>query len=519
MPSAGLAEQIGTAATPSAGMNLAPGRPHSWIWLLPALAVLPFSNGTLAVPIAAWLAPVFLLRFVRTQRPVIGLPVAYVVLAATACFHFGGLMPVPGNLVYFFSALFALVGFLPYVADRLLTPRLGELTGTLVFPATWVTLEFVASLSPGATWGLTPYSQYGNLPLLQLLSITGLWGITFLIGWFASVINLVWQDGLSSGTARAAAYLLGGSLAAVFLGGQARLMLFPPSSRTVRVAGISGEQLDSKLSKGAWQNLLQNKLTDEDVTEIRQWTDTINNDLFKHSQREAAAGARIILWGEENGRMLIQDEPAFLERGRHVMGRGCYLALTYVVWNPGRPKPRDNKTTLVKPFGEIGWEYRKSYPVPGGEDLTKAGDGKLPILDSPYGRLSTAICFDADFPRLIAQAGAAGVDILLVPSGDWKAIDPLHTRMASFRAIEQGVNLVRQTTDGLSAAYDYQGHVLAAMDHFQATNHTMVAQVPTKGVRTIYSRIGDLCAWLCIGTLLGLILQIRWRSEAAKTDN
>lgn len=477
-------------------------RPHSWVWLLPAAALLPFANGPTPIAMAAWLGPVFLLRFVRTQPAWLGLPVAYLVLAVMSVFHFLGLMPQPGALVYFFTALFAVVAFLPYVADRLLTPRLPGSIGTLVFPTTWVTMEYLVSLSPGATWGLVPYSQYGNLALLQILSITGLWGITFLIGWCAPVANLVWEEGFASRSARIVALGFVAMLGGVLLAGETRTALFPPSGETVRVASLSGELLGTKLSKSAWQHLLRHELTASDAAEIRRWADAINNDLFQRSEREARAGAQIIFWGEENGRVLAEDELAFLERGRQVAKKNhVYLAMAYVVWHPGRPKPRDNKTVLIDPSGETRWDYLKSHPIPGGEDRTLAGDGKLPLLDTPYGRLSTAICFDADFPNLIAQAGSGRADILLDPSGDWKAIDPLHTRMASFRAIEQGVNLVRHTTDGLSAAFDYQGHVLASMDHFQATDHAMIAQVPIKGVRTIYSLIGDLFAWLSIATL------------------
>ena len=68
------------------------------------------------------------------------------------------------------------------------------------------------------------------------------------------------------------------------------------------------------------------------------------------------------------------------------------------------------------------------------------------------------------------------------PAEDWRAIDPRHTQMASFRAIEQGFNLARQTNQGWSAAYDYEGHQLAHMDQYQAQELTLVAQVPTRGV-------------------------------------
>jgi apolipoprotein N-acyltransferase len=76
--------------------------------------------------------------------------------------------------------------------------------------------------------------------------------------------------------------------------------------------------------------------------------------------------------------------------------------------------------------------------------------------------------------------------------------------MAGFRAIEQGVNLIRHTSGGLSAAYDYQGRRLAAMDHYAAADHSLVVQVPVRGVRTIYARLGDWFPWTCLAGLAAL---------------
>jgi apolipoprotein N-acyltransferase len=83
--------------------------------------------------------------------------------------------------------------------------------------------------------------------------------------------------------------------------------------------------------------------------------------------------------------------------------------------------------------------------------------------------------------------------------------------MASFRAIEQGFNLVRHTSHGLSAAYDYQGRRLAAMDHYLAVDHTLISQVPIKGIRTIYSRLGDWFAWVCMVGVVVLAGLATWR--------
>jgi apolipoprotein N-acyltransferase len=55
---------------------------------------------------------------------------------------------------------------------------------------------------------------------------------------------------------------------------------------------------------------------------------------------------------------------------------------------------------------------------------------------------------------MMRQAGQAGAGILLAPAHDWAAIDPVHTQKATFRAIENGVGLVREANEGLSLAVD-----------------------------------------------------------------
>jgi apolipoprotein N-acyltransferase len=121
--------------------------------------------------------------------------------------------------------------------------------------------------------------------------------------------------------------------------------------------------------------------------------------------------------------------------------------------------------------------------------------------------LSSVICFDGDFPQLLAQASALEADIIIDPSNDGRAISPWNTQMASFRAIEQGFNLVRPTYEGLSATYDYQGRCVSAVSDFQTVDHVMVSEVSTKGARTLYGKLGDWFAWVCQAGLLLLVGQ------------
>ena len=76
-------------------------------------------------------------------------------------------------------------------------------------------------------------------------------------------------------------------------------------------------------------------------------------------------------------------------------------------------------------------------------------------------------------------------------------------------------------SNGLSMATDPYGRVLAAMDHFTASERVMVAQVPTKGVFTLYSVIGDLFGWLAVVGFVTITIWtvVRWRKagRARKT--
>jgi len=485
---------------------------HSWLSLLCAAALLLFADGRNTIALAAWLAPALLLRFVRTQPARRGLAIAYVVLILTRGVAMRGMTPIPGIFYYIFLLISCVSALLPYLIDRLVASHFGGVLNTLLFPCTLVAAQFVYSHGPMGSWGSIPYTQSGNLPLIQLLAVTGLWGITFLIGWFAAVVNWAWQHGFAGPRARHPLVLFAEVYVAVILMGEARLILFPPSSPTVRVASLSPTKDGVKIPDDLLKAVIGGKASDEQINRFRTATSPGEDALLKRSEREATAGAKIIFWSETAAYLLKQDEPELLARGRVLASKhGVYLGLALGTWTPGAQYPLENKFVLIEPNGQIAWEYLKARPTPGPEAaMSVKSDGRLRQLDTPYGKLNAAICYDTDFPRLMAQAGVRRSDLVLSPAGDWRAIDPRHTEIANFRAIEQGFNLVRQSSGGFSAAYDYQGRLLASMDEYHSADLTLVAQVPTRGVRTIYSRLGDWLAWLNILALLALII-FAWR--------
>jgi apolipoprotein N-acyltransferase len=139
------------------------------------------------------------------------------------------------------------------------------------------------------------------------------------------------------------------------------------------------------------------------------------------------------------------------------------------------------------------------------------------MSDSEFGRLVGAICFDQDFPTMMRQAGRAGADIVIGPSNDWRAIAPSHDDASTFRAVENGYSLLRPASNGLSLAVDYRGQVRAAADYFTASDRqVLTATLPTHGVRTIYSRIGDVFAWACLAGLALLAVAARPRAASQR---
>jgi apolipoprotein N-acyltransferase len=212
-------------------------------------------NGRYAIPICAWLAPLLLLRFTRGGKRLVRLAVAYLGLSLTYAFQFRGMVPFQGVAYFIFCFMVGLSQLLPYVADRLLAPRKRGVSQTLVFPLALVCTEFLVSMGSFGTWCSIAYTQSGQLVLLQLLAITGLYGITFLIGWFAAVANSVWETGFVLTKAQREIWAFGLVFAAVLLFGGGRLAFFPPNSPTIRAASISGPDADLLPNPELFKNL------------------------------------------------------------------------------------------------------------------------------------------------------------------------------------------------------------------------------------------------------------------------
>ena len=462
-----------------------PGVDHwSYVWLLAGFVLLTLSNGTSTIiPIATWLAPVFLMRFLRTQTKTIGLTVFAPVFCTAWVIMLYDMYP--GIIGNGFGIFYGVVFFFPFLADRLLAPNVADFRSTLVFPCAWVTMEFMLSFTFANSWFSLAYTQHGNLPLMQLVSVTGIWGVSFLIAWFAAVVNWAWARDFRLSETRIGVSLYLVSAILVWLLGGAYMTLVPAGSTTVRAAAVTRSFDMDVLAKGC----------QADVPCLRDLFSRSLDEFLDDSKEAANTGARIIVWQENGIAVYADDEADFIERAREFSIRErVYLLMGIKMLSTDRSVD-ENKAVLVSPSGQMS-EYLKNHAVIGDSHIL--GDGRVLLEDSPYGRLAAMICYDADYPSFVRQAGRANVDLMLMPYHDWRAITPLHANMASFRAIENGFSMIRADYKGLSTAVDYHGNILSQMNDFTTDERVMIADLPSHGITTIYSQIGDLAAWLCV---------------------
>jgi apolipoprotein N-acyltransferase len=453
------------------------------ILILAAGGALAFSNGEHANALAAWVAPVLLVRLFRRQPFARGLALAYLAALPAWLFEWSGVFRLHGPELWVTAGVLAAVGLAPYAADRLLARRLGQ-WGVLVLPCALVGLEFgFTLLSPYGSWGSLAYSQVELPPLAQIASVVGMWGLTFLIGLAASTANLVWEAPAQSRRWAGAVTVLALVLAASLGFGFNRLRT-TASGPTLKTASVAA-QYDN------------NRNYDTGLAPA------IQAHLFAESERQAQAGARLIVWPEDSFFILPMDEPALIARGQALARRfGVHLGMSYGLRLDAGTKRYRNTTLMIDPQGRSAWRYHKAYPVPGYEGKYMLPGRQAGLLSpTPWGRLGAAICFDGDHHEVISRFGAAGAVLALLPSDDWPAVSVLHARMTQMRAIEQGVPILRPTMNGRSLALDGYGRILAALEPDAPSPKVMTADMPLGARPALYARIGDAFAWVCLGLL------------------
>jgi apolipoprotein N-acyltransferase len=427
----------------------------------------------------------------------------------------GGLQPVVAGLVN--AALVAYLALFPAffaAAVRRLYGMFGSLA-LLAVPSLWVASELGRTyLFTGFPWVLLGYSQVTVLPVAQLASLIGVYGISALVASVSAAIVGVVTD--RSPLRYAAAAAVSVALVGVVVWGALRVRqgTLAASGTPLRVGLVQGN-----------------------VSQIDKWSPAHAAAIF-HSHlrmtRDAVSrGAQIVLWPESSTPFHFAENPAgagaILDIARDAR---VAILLGSDELDRGVPTRYYNSAFLVRPDGTVGPSYRKMHLVPFGEyvplkqvfffaaPLVEAvsdfAPGESPVLLEFDGhRLSTAICYEIVYPNLVRAFVRDGSELLTTITNDaWfgdTSAPYQHFAQASMRAIENGRYLVRAANTGISGIVDPYGRIVAASPLFQPA--VMVHEARLLRHATIYARVGDVFAYASVAVVVALAFPRRRKNR------
>jgi apolipoprotein N-acyltransferase len=368
----------------------------------------------------------------------------------------------------------------------------------------WVTLEWLqAHLLTGFPWMLLGYTQHGMLPILRTAGVWGVYGVGFLV------------------------VLANGSIAGLLMGGR-------PAWRTALAPALL---LLLALSYGFFrlpvdvpEHPLRVGIVQGSIPQGEKWqVDSRQGTVEKY----AALTRQLIGAGVD---FLVLPETAFPFFFRDAQNASYYATLTGLAREMGVPmlvgslEQTDgriyNRVFLISRAGEVMGHQDKVHLVPFGEylplerifgymeGLTREsgrfapGEShralRLPGRDVPFG---VFVCYESIFPEIARACANDGAEFLVNVTNDaWfgtTAAPHQHFAMGVFRAVENGLPLIRAANTGISGAVDASGRVLAATGLFEPAS--IAVQITPRRERTFYTRHGDLLVALCAAVTIGML--------------
>ncbi len=393
--------------------------------------------------------------------------------------------PIPYYLIPLYSipiSLFHLPGYLIYGRFR------KNRWSVLAFPAIMVIMEWIQyTFTPMASWGVAAYTQADSIYISQTISLFGMAGLSFLIYWFNTAITDLF---ITKETTRTNFTFPLTILSILLVFGYLRFDL----------SKIKGENTILAASIG----------TDSEISGLPLPSEKSNleviQSIFKRTKIASEAGAKLAVWNEASFFLTPENEKGWNDSiAKLALRNNIAIVASYVVPISERPFRYENKFVFFDSDGSILNRYLKHEPVPG-EPAIK-GLSPMKVIQISGSKIGGAICYDYDFPYLARKNKKAGAGIVALPSSDWRGIDPLHTKMAAFRAIEQGYSIIRSTRFGLSAGITPLGELNSQMSSYDSNNKIMLSNLPSHGRWTLYSFIGDGFVYLCICFVLSLVLE------------
>jgi apolipoprotein N-acyltransferase len=474
------------------------------------------------LPLLAWIAytPVFwVIRRASLSASVFwGALYAY---GSYCLFNYwlGFFHPLAGFLVYtlymvYMAALFPLLKL-----ALLLFPRRGFLVQWLI----WLAYEYLRTLGfLGYSYGVTGYSQWKLLPVIQIAALFGVWGVSALV-LFPSVYLAGALESLKSGGVRGLRDFFYRERIPVFAWGAALVL-------TLAYGFVS--QGDYSQVPAVKIALIQNNADPwkGGAETYRRNSETLI-DLSRRALEEEGA-ADLVVWPETAfipriyWHLTYRDEPEYYPLVRDLMNFLKTQTVPYLIGNDDGRKEVSPDGTWEKadynaallfqgeelvslyrklklvPFTEY-FPYKKRFPriyraLTSGDNvhLWKPGNEAVLFEISRGGeswKFAAPICFEDTFGYLSRDFTRRGADIIVNISNDaWSgslSAQTQHLAMAVFRAVENRRSLVRAASSGQTCAVDPNGRILAMAEPFKAVYLNVRAPL-VKG-NTPYTALGD----------------------------
>ncbi len=417
--------------------------------------------------------------------------------------------------VLIFAGMVTVLGMFPAGFALLLALFKKRSINPFIFaPFAWVGVEYArATILTGFPWDLAGYSQAGNLILVQISDITGIYGVSFLIvtvnvALWQILNSLVGNKSIPWRTLTTATLLL-----ALTVGyGHLSLKRFAPSNQSDRgfsigiLQGNIAQEVKWEEAARPYTFLIYEKLgriTLKQGARFLVWPETSVPVLFGSDDSDWKEAGRI---SEKLGVPMLVGAPAF----KQIAGSTHFYNSAFLL-DGNTIRSRYDKMHLV-PFGEympLTWLLPLGPGIAAREADYSSGESMTVMQVDGSPRFSVLICYEAIFPELGRLAVNSGARMLINMTNDgWfgrSAAPYQHFAMARMRSIENRVWLLRAANTGISAAIDPAGRVVS---HIPLEDEgAIVVRVPTSPPnRTFYTRFGDVFAWICIGILAAVFL-------------
>ncbi|MGB6431579.1 MAG: apolipoprotein N-acyltransferase [Candidatus Acidiferrales bacterium] len=403
-----------------------------------------------------------------------------------------------------------------FAAGVSLWGRGGAKKVALVAPFLWVTTEYLFDRFPniGFPWNLLGYAAARSLALVQITTITGIYGLSLLVAAFNALV--FWAILQTPARSRRAALWVA-TVAAVLILVALVGARFVPAAQPERVAHLVQPDFPQSMEYPYdWMAIHRADL----------------DDLEQLSVSAARLEPGPIVWPETPAPFSMQDPPFAQRAARIAQEASTNFILGAVDWKraPGGRELPYNSAVQLDPAGTEIFVYDKIHLVPFGEfvpwrnilrfaghltaDLGEFQRGKVRSVGTlPGGRYSVFICYEAIFPGEIRQFTANGAELLINISNDgWfgrSAAPVSHLEAARVRAVESRRWLLRDTNNGYTASIDPYGRIVARLAPDERGE--LDAPYAFRSDLTFYVRHGDWLPWLSLIVTFFALAIVDWR--------